>query len=170
MDRDLRAEIIAILDEHRLMTIATIRRDGWPQATVVSYANDGLFLYSVIGRNTQKYLNIVLDPRVSVSMSNDVGFPFGYKGLSLGGHATILESRTEIDRVCAMVLRRNPQYDHFPTPDPTMIAVLCFKPEFVSIIDYSKGFGHSDLVRVLQDQKVELVEALRHHWLGLKAA
>jgi hypothetical protein len=112
----------------------------------------------------------VRDPRVSVSISNDVGFPFGYKGLSLGGHATVLESRTEIDRVRAMVLRRNPQYEHFPAPDPMMVAALCFKPEVVSIIDYSKGFGHSDLVHVSPDQKVELLEALRHHWVGLQAA
>jgi hypothetical protein len=137
---------------------------------VVSYANDGLVLYSIIGRNTQKYLNIVCDPRVSISMSNDPGFPSGYKGLSLGGHATVSENPAEIDRVRALVVDRNPQYSNFPAPDSTRIAVLCFKPEIASIINYSKGFGHSDLVKVSQDQKVELIEALRHHWVGLQAA
>jgi hypothetical protein len=43
-------------------------------------------------------------------------------------------------------------------------------PDVVSIIDYSKGFGHSDLVRVSQDCRIEHVEALRHHWAGLHAA
>lgn len=71
MDRDFKAEIIALLNAHQIMTIATLRRDGWPQATVVSYANEGLVLYTIIGRNTQKYLNIVRDPRVSVAISSD---------------------------------------------------------------------------------------------------
>ncbi|MGA3310673.1 MAG: pyridoxamine 5'-phosphate oxidase family protein [Xanthobacteraceae bacterium] len=170
MDRDFKAEIIALLNAHQIMTIATIRRDGWPQATVVSYANDGLVLYSIIGRNTQKYLNIVRDPRVSVAISGVSAQPLQYKGLSLGGHATVVESSAQIERFRALVLSRNPQYKELPAPDPAMIAVLCVKPEVVSIVDYSKGFGHSDLVRVSQDQRVELVEAMRHHWAGLQAA
>jgi nitroimidazol reductase NimA-like FMN-containing flavoprotein (pyridoxamine 5'-phosphate oxidase superfamily) len=170
MGRDLKAEIIAELNLHRLMTIATIRNDGWPQATAVSYASDGLVLYSIIGRNTQKYHNIVRDPRVSVSISDDAGLPSLYKGLSLGGRATVLEGRDQIDHAREIVLMRNPQYKYFPAPEPTMISVLRFKPEVVSIIDYSKGFGHSDLVRVSEDQEVELLEAFRHHWVGLQAA
>jgi hypothetical protein len=43
-------------------------------------------------------------------------------------------------------------------------------PEVVSIVDYSKRFGHSDLVRVSLDQQVERVEELHHHWAGLQAA
>jgi nitroimidazol reductase NimA-like FMN-containing flavoprotein (pyridoxamine 5'-phosphate oxidase superfamily) len=170
MDRDFKAEITAQLDAHQIMTIATLRRDGWPQATVVSYGNEGLVLYSIIGRNTQKYLNIVRDPRVSVAISSDSAQPLQYKGLSLGGHATVVENSGEIERLCATVLSRNPQYKEFPAPDQTMIAVLCLKPEVVSIIDYSRGFGHSDLVRVSRDQRVEFVETIRHHWAGLQAA
>ena len=170
MDRDFKTEITELMNAHQIMTIATTRRDGWPQATVVSYANEGLILYSVIGRNTQKYLNIVRDPRVSVAISGDSAQVLQYKGLSLGGHATVVESSGQIDRFRAIVLSRNPQYKELPAPDQTMIAVLCVKPEVVSIIDYSKGFGHSDLVRISQDQRVEFVETMRHHWAGLQAA
>jgi hypothetical protein len=31
-----------MLDQHRIMTVATLRPDGWPQATTVGYVNDGL--------------------------------------------------------------------------------------------------------------------------------
>jgi len=41
MDPQVRQKIQAILDHHRNMTIATLRPDGWPQATTVGYANDG---------------------------------------------------------------------------------------------------------------------------------
>lgn len=39
-------KIIELLDGHRIMTLATNRPDGWPQATTVGYVNDGLTLYS----------------------------------------------------------------------------------------------------------------------------
>ena len=42
MDEEIRKKILALLDQHRIMTIATLRPDGWPQATTVGYANDGL--------------------------------------------------------------------------------------------------------------------------------
>lgn len=45
MDEAIRGKILALLDEHRIMTIATLRPDGWPQATTVGYGNDGLTLY-----------------------------------------------------------------------------------------------------------------------------
>jgi hypothetical protein len=34
----LKGRILALLGEHRIMTIATLRPDGWPQATTVGYA------------------------------------------------------------------------------------------------------------------------------------
>ena len=46
MDAEIRKKILTILDQHRIMTIATLRPDGWPQATTVGYANEGLTLYS----------------------------------------------------------------------------------------------------------------------------
>ena len=32
---------ISILNSNRIMTIATVRPDGWPQTTMVGYANEG---------------------------------------------------------------------------------------------------------------------------------
>ena len=37
MDEKIRKKILTLLDEHRIMTIATLRPDGWPQATTVGY-------------------------------------------------------------------------------------------------------------------------------------
>src|SRR5687767_15935738 len=49
LDEQTRNKILKLLDEHRNMTIATLRPDGWPQATTVGYANDGLTLYFLCG-------------------------------------------------------------------------------------------------------------------------
>lgn len=56
---------VEILEAHHLMAIATVRPDGWPQATMVSYANEGLLIYFVISRESQKFANIERDPRGS---------------------------------------------------------------------------------------------------------
>jgi general stress protein 26 len=45
MDDRIRQKIQAVLDGNRIMTIATLRPDGWPQATTVGFAGDGLTLY-----------------------------------------------------------------------------------------------------------------------------
>ena len=45
MDPVLTDEIISILDNAIDITIATVRQDGYPQATTVSYVNDGLKIY-----------------------------------------------------------------------------------------------------------------------------
>ena len=39
MDAAMRDRIVGLLDSHPVMTIATLRPDGWPQATVVGYVN-----------------------------------------------------------------------------------------------------------------------------------
>ena len=53
MKSALRDEILAVLSGANDMTIATIRGDGYPQATTVSYANDDLTLYFGCGSDSQ---------------------------------------------------------------------------------------------------------------------
>ena len=60
---------ITILNANRLMTIATVRPDGWPQATVVGYANEGFRLYFLIYRKSQKFENIALNNRVAITVA-----------------------------------------------------------------------------------------------------
>jgi hypothetical protein len=45
MDGALKSKILELLNQHRLMTIATNRPDGWPQATTVGYVNAAGFLH-----------------------------------------------------------------------------------------------------------------------------
>lgn len=43
MNEEICKEILALLDRHRIMTIVTLRPDGWPQATTVGYINEGQY-------------------------------------------------------------------------------------------------------------------------------
>ena len=154
MKQQFKHQIVDLLDGHRIMTIATNRPDGWPQATVVGYANDGLIIYCFIGRDSQKFANISRDPRVSIAIANDYPQPLQIKGLSLAGHVDVIEDPGEVEHAGDILLRRYPEYT----------------PEIVSILDYAKGFGHTDLVRVTASDLAEHIEARRHHWAGYKAA
>ncbi len=166
MKREFKRQIVDLLKEHRIMTLATNRPDGWPQATMVGYASDGLILYCFIARDSQKFDNITHDSRVSIAIGKDYPLPLQIKGLSLAGEAVVVEDRGEVSHASKLLLKRYPEYKVMPPPDPAAIKLLRITPSVVSILDYSKGFGHSDLVRVSDDDLAEYVESRRHHWAG----
>jgi nitroimidazol reductase NimA-like FMN-containing flavoprotein (pyridoxamine 5'-phosphate oxidase superfamily) len=170
MHREFKRQIIDLLDQHRIMTIATNRADGWPQATVVGYANDGLIIYCLISRDSQKFANITRDPRVSLAIANDYPQPLQIKGLSIAAQAVEVTDAGERDHVAEILLKRYPEYKVMPRPDPAAVPVMRLTPEIVSVLDYSKGFGHSDLVKVTDRDLAEFVEARRHHWASFHAA
>ena len=170
MKQEFRRQIIELLDTHRIMTIATNRADGWPQATVVGYANDGLIIYCFIAHDSQKYANIMRDPRVSLAIANDYPQPLLIRGLSMAARAAEVTDSGEIDHAISILLRRYPEYKVMPRPNPAAVPMLRITPEIVSVLDYSKGFGHADLVRVTQNDLAEYIESRRHHWAGYRAA
>lgn len=170
MKHEFKRQIIELLDQHRILTIATNRPDGWPQATVVGYANDGLIVYCFIARDSQKFANVAIDPRVSLAIANDYPQPLQIKGLSIAARAVVVQDEGERGHAISILLRRYPEYKVMPPPDPAAVPMLRITPELVSVLDYSKGFGHTDLVRVTDNDLAEYVESRRHHWAGYKAA
>ena len=166
MKAAFKQQILELLGKHRIMSIATNRPDGWPQATIVSYANDGLILYCFVARDGQKFANITRDPRVSIAIGNDVRQPLQICGLSRAAHADWVEDKGEIDHAYALRLQRFPEYKIMPQPDPAAVPLLRLTPQVVSILDYSKGFGHSDLVSVSDRDLADVIESRRHHWAG----
>ena len=165
MKAEFKQQIIGLLDQHRIMTMATNRPDGWPQATIVGYANDGLAIYCFIGRAGQKFANIARDPRVSLAIGNDYPQPLQIKGLSIAARASEVTDPSELKRVTDLLLKRYPEYASMPMPEPGVIAVLRIVPEIVSILDYSKGFAHTDLVEVIDADLPRHLASPRHNWL-----
>jgi nitroimidazol reductase NimA-like FMN-containing flavoprotein (pyridoxamine 5'-phosphate oxidase superfamily) len=139
---------VDILDQHRLMTIATLRPDGWPQATMVNYANEGLLLYFVISRQSQKYSNIDRDSRVSIVIGRDFEDPSQIAALSIAANASEVRDPKQRDRALKLVLERHPALARFGPPDLQHSAVMRAYCSIVTVLDYSKGFGHADLLTV----------------------
>jgi nitroimidazol reductase NimA-like FMN-containing flavoprotein (pyridoxamine 5'-phosphate oxidase superfamily) len=146
MDDTLKSKILELLDQHRFMTVATNRPDGWPQATTVGYVNDGLTIYFLCSPQSQKAANLA--NRVSLTIDHDVNDPMGITGLSMAALAQPIADPTEVAKAMNLLGTRYPEYMSLPIPKPEEIAVYRVFPKVISILDYSKGFGHSDLVTV----------------------
>jgi general stress protein 26 len=148
MDQALQNLILALLRRHNLTTIATVRRDGYPQATTVTYANDGLTLYFGCGKTSQKVKNIRRNRKVSLTIDRDHRDWGRIKGLSMGADAKVLRDRREIRHALALLGRKFPEWTELSPADRRSIAVVKVVPKVISVLDYTKGFGHTDLVRV----------------------
>jgi PPOX class probable F420-dependent enzyme len=148
MDEAIRQKILTLLDQHRIMTLATLRPDGWPQATTVGYANDGLTLYFLCGRESQKAANLARDDRVSLTIDHDTPQVMDITGLSMAARATVVVDPAEGEQALRLLLRKYPSQDALPLPLPTPADVRIFRVTLtvISVLDYSKGFGHTDLV------------------------
>ncbi len=148
MDDTSKSKILGLLDQHRLMTVATNRPDGWPQATTVGYVNDGLTIYFLCGPQSQKAANLARDNRVALTIDHDVNEPMAITGLSMAAQAQPVTDPTEVAKAMNLLQTRYPEYAAFPMPKPEEIAIYRVLPTVISVLDYSKGFGHADLVTV----------------------
>jgi len=148
MDNTLKSKILELLDQHRLMTVATNRPDGWPQATTVGYVNDEMTIYFLCSPQSQKAANLARDNRISLTIDQDVSDPMAITGLSMAAHAQPVTDPTEVAKAMNLLQTRYPEYAAMPMPKPEEIAVYRVLPKVISVLDYSIGFGHSDLVTV----------------------
>jgi nitroimidazol reductase NimA-like FMN-containing flavoprotein (pyridoxamine 5'-phosphate oxidase superfamily) len=147
MQEEIRKKILTLLEGHRIMTVATLRSDGWPQATTVGYVNEGLTLYFLCGPNSQKAANLARDDRVSLTIDHDTPHVMAITGLSMAAHAKAVDDPAEAERILPRLLLKYPELTGpLPMPKVDEIRVFRVTPTVISVLDYSKGFGHTDLV------------------------
>jgi len=148
MDEQIRKKILTLLEQHRVMTIATLRPDGWPQATTVGYVNEGLTLYFLCGLDSQKAENLARDDRVSLTIDHDTPDLMAITGLSMAARAQAVVDPAEAAKVLRMLPMKYPEQVSLPVsmPKPEDVRIFRVTPTVISVLDYSKGFGHTDLV------------------------
>jgi general stress protein 26 len=149
MDPALTREVIFILNQANDMTIATVREDGYPQATTVSFVNDGLTIYFGCAAPSQKAKNIGHSDKVSLTVNLPYTNWGEIRGLSVGGKTAAITDPKEMDRVGQMMLRKFLQIARYAPTDMEQLVVFRIIPEIISVLDYRKGFGHTDLVKVV---------------------
>jgi nitroimidazol reductase NimA-like FMN-containing flavoprotein (pyridoxamine 5'-phosphate oxidase superfamily) len=144
-----RDQITAIIDAANDLTIATNREDGFPQATTVSFVNDGMAIYFGTWSQSQKAKNITRDDRVSVAITDPYKTWNEIKGVSIGGRARKLTDAEELAKVGAIMFKKFPQVAEFAeTMQSAEMAMFRIDPQVISLLDYTKGFGHTELLEV----------------------
>jgi nitroimidazol reductase NimA-like FMN-containing flavoprotein (pyridoxamine 5'-phosphate oxidase superfamily) len=136
------ADAIRILDARRIMAISTVRPDGWPQTTIVGYANDGLVLYFLIFRSSQKFANIQRDDRVSIAVGEEPDSLHRLEAVFAGAHAREITDPEARERAWELLRERHPNLAEFGLPEEADTAMMEARCRYLSILDYGKGFGH----------------------------
>jgi nitroimidazol reductase NimA-like FMN-containing flavoprotein (pyridoxamine 5'-phosphate oxidase superfamily) len=160
----MKQKAVDILQENRLMAIATLRRDGWPQTTMVSYANEDILIYFIVSRQSQKFANIERDDRVSLVIGRDFHDPSTIKAVSIAARASEVRDPRQRQRAVKLLLERHPGPRKLERPEPSHSAVMRANCEIITILDYSKGFGHADLLTVGPGGLTDMTPARDDDW------
>ena len=148
MDNRLRQEIVAILDEANDMTIATLRPDGYPQATTVSYVNEGMTIWFGSATDSQKARNIAGCDKVSLTVNLPYRTWEEIRGVSICGRAARVTDAEEMAKIGRLMLDKFPRVADYAMAGMEEIALFRITPEVVSVLDYRLGFGHTELTSV----------------------
>jgi uncharacterized protein YhbP (UPF0306 family) len=148
MNEALKARILEVLQSQHLMTLATIRPDGYPHATFVNYISDDLTLYFATDASSQKAGNIKLNNKVSVAIASQTEDFHKLEGLSLSGIAARVLDKHAAGEIAVRLFQALPQSKRFVPQDPRQLAIYAVTPVAISLIDYAAGFGTSHLLEL----------------------
>lgn len=141
---------VEILNSHRTMAISTLRPDGWPQTTFVGYANQGITLFFLIFRSSQKLANIRRDMRVSLAVGGDERELSQLTAVYAAAHAVEVTDPKERERAWNLLEARHPNLADFELPDRTDAAMMKAECHHVTVLDYRRGPGHTEELSVTE--------------------
>ena len=130
------------------MTLATIRADGSPHATTVSFASDGLLLYAAIAIDSHKAHDIREDGRVALTVNAPFRNWNEIQGLSIDATAAMIDREHEQAAASVLLLQKLPAYGKLvgASPDVPWPGMLFIRivPRALVLLDYTQRFGHSE--------------------------
>lgn len=144
----MEATAVEILDAHRIMTVATVRPDGWPQATIVGYANEGLTLYFLIYRESQKFANIATDSRIAIAVGHEPHSLREIKAVYAGCDVSEVTDVARRGHAWDLLAERHPNLTDLAPPQRSEVATMVAQCRYLSVLDYSKGIGHTEEIVV----------------------
>ena len=153
MNTGLRGRVLAFLDEHHVMTLASAGADG-PWAAAVFYAfedgDDGeLKLYFLSAPTTRHARNLARSPRAAATIQRDYDDWPGIRGLQLEGTVRKI-ARADEARVRARYRERYPLIGGGAGVPRKILEALdkirwyVFVPEDIYLIDNTLGFAHRE--------------------------
>jgi nitroimidazol reductase NimA-like FMN-containing flavoprotein (pyridoxamine 5'-phosphate oxidase superfamily) len=135
---------VKILNAHRIMAVSTVRPDGWPQTTVVGYANQGFELVFLIYRSGQKFSNIQHDDRIAIAVASE---PIDFQHLQAvyaNAHAKQITDEHERQEAWKQLMQRHANLAGSQIPEATEAVFMRARCEHVSMLDFTQGLGHRE--------------------------
>jgi len=162
---------VKILNRHRIMAISTVRPDGWPQTTIIGYANKGFDLYFLIFRSGQKLANIQHDDRIAIAVGAEPADMRDLQAVYAGAHAREITDQAERDEIWRLLMGRASNLSGFNMPGAQEAAFIKARCEHVSMLDFTQGIGHMEAFTVDESGAVTGgVEPKPDDWAATAAA
>lgn len=148
MGEPLRDRILNFLAHHHVMTLATVRPDGFPQATMVYYVNSDLLLHFATDPGSQKAGNIRLNNKVSVAIAGQTERAYKLNAFYLSGTAKRITDPGLVREVQLKLFQAIPEAKRFAPANTHQLAVYSITPVAISLVDFKAGYGNSVLVEL----------------------
>ena len=155
---------IEILGSHRIMAISTLRPDGWPQTTIVGYTNEALALYFMVFRSSQKFANIRQDNRVAMAVGGEPKDIREAQAVYAGAQAREVVDPKERKHAWRLLVERHPNLSNFDLPGSSDAALMRADCKYVSVLDYSKGYGNTETFSIGDDSAAFHHSAHKEQW------
>jgi uncharacterized protein len=147
----IRADALAYLEQHHVMSLATVGEEGvWVAA--VFYVNDKFDLFFLSAGHTRHGRNLAANPRAAATIQEDYHDWPAIKGIQLEGVVTLLTGEARQ----AAIERYTRKYPFLADPpDERMKTALTrvnwyqLVPDRLYFIDNSKGLGHRDEIETV---------------------
>jgi len=147
MKQNLEKAIATYLDSHRHMALATVKDDGSPYCSIVSYVNKGVTIFFMTDPSSRKGKNIQFCPKVAVAVSEDYLDWDKIEGVQLTGSVEWITDPAELKQVQQMFAQKFPQVHKYLAGYGVTIDIIPFlrsTAKTINYLDYSKGFNHWD--------------------------
>ena len=135
---------VRILNTHQTLAISTVRPDGWPQTTIVGYANRGFDIVFLIYRTGQKWANIQHDDRISIAVASEPLDLNSLQAVYAGAHAAEITDEAERQQAWEQLMQRHANLAGSQIPEVTEAVFMRAKCKYVSVLDFTKGLGHRE--------------------------
>jgi len=100
--------------------------------------------------DSQKARNIARSSKVSLTINRDYKTWADIAGVSVGGIATLVTDAAQQAKIGQLLFGKFPQIqDYAPAAETTQdVTFIRIDPEVISLLDYSKESGHTELFEV----------------------
>ncbi len=145
MNLDQRQQVLTYLQNHQVLTLATVGPDG-PWAAALFYVNNNFTFYFLSAGHTRHAQNIVKHPQTAATIQEDYKDWPSIKGIQMEGGVDQLRGELR-QRAQQLYENKYPFIKNASAPIRLGLARVNwyrFVPERMFFIDNSKGLGHRD--------------------------